>query len=264
MSNKEDNLMINYTQTITQSNLAKEMLQMIEKECQLVPEEIREWWTVYLKGQGNRYLDIISFLDDPEINPHILEIGSVPGHLTIMLKKMGYNIQGVDIDPTRLKKLWKKYNVNIEKIDVENQKLPFKSDSFNIILFTEILEHMRLNPLYALNESFRVLKPGGKLILSTPNITPISRIRFLMGKPYQGNPVEEFKKLDWLGHMGHIRLYSYEEVCSFLESSGFTILFTQYKGDYVKKLKFRILMLLWRNREIFRPYLYVLASKKND
>lgn len=50
--------------------------------------------------------------------------------------------------------------------------LPFKNDEFGVILCTEVLEHVK-NPFQVEKELWRVLKPGGKLILSTRFIFPI-------------------------------------------------------------------------------------------
>jgi len=198
---------------------AEKILQSLEDDVELVPIKIKDWWLNYLHLHRQYYLDTLSFLNSNDKGGGILEVGSVPGHFTVLLKSLGYNVRGVDIDPTRVKQIWGKYNIPVDKVDIEKEALPFPSDMFDIVLFSEILEHLRLNPLHALREVYRVLKPTGHIILSTPNITPMHRLYFLFGKSYQGNPVEEFEKLEWLGHMGHIRLYSFEEVKEFLQDN---------------------------------------------
>ena len=48
--------------------------------------------------------------------------------------------------------------------------LPFKSNTFDLVYFTDIIEHLPKNTeIHALMEIYRVLKPGGVLILTTPN-----------------------------------------------------------------------------------------------
>lgn len=51
-----------------------------------------------------------------------------------------------------------------------NQKLPFEADSFNCIFALSVLEHL-LNGCQFLREAKRALKPGGKLVILTPNIS---------------------------------------------------------------------------------------------
>lgn len=67
----------------------------------------------------------------------------------------------VDIDKTRKPDLV-----------ADAHKLPFNDNEFNIILCTEVLEHLK-NPQKAINEMRRILKKGGKLILTTRFVYPL-------------------------------------------------------------------------------------------
>ena len=44
-----------------------------------------------------------------------------------------------------------------------------QENSFDLILFTEIIEHITFNPVSMWKEIYRVLKPGGRIIITTPN-----------------------------------------------------------------------------------------------
>ena len=60
-----------------------------------------------------------------------------------------------------------------------NEPLPFDDQCFDVIYTIEVMEHLH-RPYDLLKECFRVLKPGGSLIASTPNILNLqSRFRFL-------------------------------------------------------------------------------------
>lgn len=62
-------------------------------------------------------------------------------------------------------------------VQVDAHHLPFKDNSFNMIVSTEMLEHLE-RPWEAVAQMRRVIKPGGKLILTTRFIFPIH------GAPY--------------------------------------------------------------------------------
>ena len=252
---------------------AEKILRSLKNDLDLVPSDIAKWWVDYLHAHRQRYLDTVSFLERDDSKTRILEIGSVPGQFTALLARLGYHVQGVDVDPGRVKGVFGKYGICVIKVDVEHESLPFPPNSFDIVLFAEILEHLRLNPLHTLREVHRVLRPTGRIILSTPNITPIQRLLFLFGDSYQGDPVESFKKLQWLGHMGHIRLYSLQEVKDFLDCSGFTTISYAYGGMNMRRVLppktrkpklaklFMLLMSMYPKKAHLRQTLYVIAEK---
>lgn len=53
-------------------------------------------------------------------------------------------------------------------IDIDLEKLPFPDSTFDVILFTHVIEHLR-NPLFVASEIRRVLKQDGIIYLETPN-----------------------------------------------------------------------------------------------
>lgn len=57
------------------------------------------------------------------------------------------------------------------RIDLETEVIPAEDESFDVVLCCEVIEHMELDPMFMMAEINRVLKPNGKLILTTPNIT---------------------------------------------------------------------------------------------
>lgn len=87
-----------------------------------------------------------------------LDIGCRDGFWSEKLKGLGYDVVSVDLEP--------KYPTGIA-MDA-NQSFPFKENEFDLVWFTEVIEHLK-DPLFTLNEVKRVLKPEGKLLLTTPN-----------------------------------------------------------------------------------------------
>jgi len=102
--------------------------------------------------------------------------------------------------------------------NVEQEPFPFPAGDFDVVFFCEILEHLLHDPLAVLREIKRVLKPGGTLILTTPNVSRLeNRARMLAGvniyDPYSGHG----------SYARHNREYTSKEIAHLLRDSGFAI-----------------------------------------
>ncbi len=191
------------------------------------PYQARHLW--YLRFHKERYSSDIEFIERYYRSGRILEIGSHPYHLTYALKRLGYDVVGLDIDPSRYGHFIKKHGLDIVPCDIETKPLPFKDDTFQLIVFNEVFEHLRIDPIKTLLEINRVLSPGGIMILSTPNLYALHRILlFLIGRGIK-DPYGAFKQMHDIGHMGHLREYSVKEVRKFLVNTGFEFVDVQYK-----------------------------------
>jgi len=137
----------------------------------------------------------------------ILEIGTLLGHIAMGLKWKGYQVETVDIkeEADRYRSHLAKYGIPEYSCDLASENLPFPDSKFDLIVFTEVLEH--INPLslqHVVTEISRVLRTGGFLVLSTPNAFNLgARIRMLIGRKYLC--------------LEHIREYSLQEVKAILE-----------------------------------------------
>ncbi|HEC68755.1 MAG TPA: methyltransferase domain-containing protein [Candidatus Omnitrophica bacterium] len=105
----------------------------------------------------------------------VLDLGCGDGDYGNSLKNMGFDVLSADIDYDRFKyhKIIPFVRLNIDR------ELPFPEGEFDYVLFIETIEHI-YNPDFVIGQIRRVLKLGGVLILSTPNILNLnSRLRFL-------------------------------------------------------------------------------------
>ncbi len=94
----------------------------------------------------------------------------------------------------------------------------------------EVLEHLRINPLHALTEAYRILDEKELLLLTTANIYALLNVvSFFRGRRAMGSIVDEFAKLYWLGHMGHVHEYSAHELRDLLQVTGFVINSLSYR-----------------------------------
>jgi len=98
-----------------------------------------------------------------------LDVGCGEGGLTRMLWEKGYKSFGIDVDQEKIETAKKRFGateLNFEMQDAAALKFPDKS--FDLVLCLELIEHID-DPEGLLIEIARVLKPGGTLVISTPN-----------------------------------------------------------------------------------------------
>lgn len=114
----------------------------------------------------------------------ILEVGCRSGNLTQYFYE-GNDVVGIDVDRNALKEFKKRLNLTGQWVDVDSEDFPFAEAHFDVVVFSEVMEHLRF-PQKALKEIARVLKPDGRLIGSVPNAFRFrNRLKFLLGKPYE-------------------------------------------------------------------------------
>ena len=112
----------------------------------------------------------------PKLQGMHLDIGSGNGEL-IRLVQQNFQVQSRACDYTS--GLMEIPDQPVEVVDLNHQRLPYDDDSFDLVTFTEVVEHLE-NHHDVCREIRRVLRPGGLLIVTTPNILNLkSRLRFL-------------------------------------------------------------------------------------
>lgn len=167
-------------------------------------------------GPNDRLLDIGSF----GIEPALL-LRDLPD-LTLNAISYEGNVIGVGEDgffETTDSRIGN--TVRIDQVDVERDPFPYADDSFDWVTAFEILEHLRFSPEPMFNEIRRVLRPGGTLALSTPNIcSALSYLKMLKGESPQECPY--YHSMFEYGII-HPKEYSPGDLRAILEHFGFEI-----------------------------------------
>ena len=99
-------------------------------------------------------------------NSTVLDAGCKGGEISASLKTYASSIYGIDFNRSAIKNFNRRFRGSGVQANILD--LPFKSKRFDVVLCTEVIEHL-LNPIQGLNQIAEVAKPDGLLILSTDN-----------------------------------------------------------------------------------------------
>ncbi|MYY83991.1 MULTISPECIES: class I SAM-dependent methyltransferase [unclassified Streptomyces] len=156
----------------------------------------------------------------------VLDIGCGDGTAAATAAPLlaGHRVVGVDWSQDALKRAHARLPY-VVRGELSDGGLPFADGAADAVLFSEVVEHL-VDPDSALDELRRVLRPGGHLMLSTPNLAAwYNRGLLLAGvqpvfsevslRGIHGRPGKEV--------VGHLRLYTARALREFVAASGFEI-----------------------------------------
>jgi SAM-dependent methyltransferase len=149
--------------------------------------------------------------------------------LSLALRQKGFAVVGADIDSDAADALGEGFaKVNLDRA------LPWPDSTFDAVFSTEGIEHLESHFSF-LREICRILRPGGRLVLTTPNITALrSRVRFF-GSGFFGRdalPLNEGARHPLL----HIGLSTFPELRYKLNISGFRLL--EVRHTHIKTVSY--------------------------
>lgn len=164
-----------------------------------------------------------------------MDVGAGCGAILPGLSELFHAVLGIDKQPLFLKDAGTSPIVGRGQIHLaagDLRSLPLQEDAAGVVICSEVLEHIKA-PQACLNEIYRVLAPGGILILSTPQ--PFSLVE-IIGRIAFSAPVLPLAKRIYrepIAPTGHINLMSMKTVTRQLSRAGFAILKTHRSGLYL-------------------------------
>lgn len=162
---------------------------------------------IAIPGIHNRFFKLFENTAKSFNNPKILDAGAGHGALSKTIFEAGYNVEACDLFP----EIFYFDKVPFKKADITSS-LPYEDNTFDIIIAVEVMEHIHDHEQF-FKECFRILKKGGILLLSTPNILSMkSRVRFLFtGFYYSFEPLNH-QLNNGLQHVASLTVDQYRNI----------------------------------------------------
>jgi 2-polyprenyl-3-methyl-5-hydroxy-6-metoxy-1,4-benzoquinol methylase len=129
----------------------------------------------------------------------VLDLGCGTGFFSRRARERGADVVSVDLGPGLLKQVMAK--AHVVPVAGNALALPFRDASFDVVVSSEMIEHTT-DPMQAVREMARVLKPGGPLALTCPNrawLWLVNLATVLKLRPFQG--YENFPSFNLLAQM---------------------------------------------------------------
>ncbi|MBS1873635.1 MAG: glycosyltransferase [Acidobacteria bacterium] len=116
------------------------------------------------------------------------------------------------------------FECKIDLFDAEKDVFPYENEHFSTVLCCELIEHLFSDPMHLMSEANRILKIGGHLVLTTPNIASLRAIAGLLQGFQPGLfPAYIRPRADGETDARHNREYTPREISDLFENSGFTV-----------------------------------------
>jgi hypothetical protein len=193
-----------------------------------VQSGMQKWIDDYVLQHAGRVLWDVEFLLSNFAIHNVINIGGAPFLFEYLMKKArpDLDIISIDLQQGRFPGADKALGIKTIELDVERENDPAGKlqGQFQCVVFCEIFEHLRINLSGTMSFVRSLIADGGFIYLTTPNGLGIGAIcSHLMHGRTGPDPAAEWSKLEQLGHMGHVREYSYVEVHDVLDRAGFDI-----------------------------------------
>jgi len=141
--------------------------------------------------------------------------------------------EGAAPEPMLLEKLYRKRGIEIRYGDLFHifdesgssaRQLPYGDDSFDVITCWETMEHFNFNPVHFVRELKRVIRKGGAVCITVPNMAKFDkRLRLLSGKSIATPVTAYFEHADAKFYGFHWREYTLAEIAELFRRNGFVI-----------------------------------------
>lgn len=127
-----------------------------------------------IRLRHERYQASIAYLGDAAPGS-LLEVGCGDGSYLDRMRTLGWSVEGVEVDEQAVQNAVTRFGLKVHPGTLEQVNLA--EAAYDAVVLRHVIEHVH-NPVGLLKECFRVLRPGGSLVVITPNIRSLAHRRF--------------------------------------------------------------------------------------
>lgn len=175
----------------------------------------------------------------------LFEIGCGSGQLLKAAHDRGWDVAGVEVAPDAVR--WAVENLSLEIFEGDFLELNFEPESYDAVVMLNVIEHVD-DPQPFLNKAAEILKPGGFLLMRTPNLD----LWYNMARIKKGLPIVSGLTTH------HFYYFNLDSLAPLLKKAGFTLAHhTTYNVDELTFFK-KNLMAMNRQKAMayFQNYIY--------
>jgi glycosyltransferase involved in cell wall biosynthesis len=195
-------------------------------------------WAANVESLGYVDTHLTRLVKTLEITPpggpedRILEMGAYLQITPALRSKLGYGgVRGCYYGPagkidrrSAISTDGETFECEIDLFNAEKDAFPYPDGHFSTVLCCELIEHLTEDPMHLMSEINRIVKTGGHLVLTTPNIGSLRGIAAILEGYHPGIFTAYIRPLaDGETEARHNREYTPKEIARLLANSGFTV-----------------------------------------
>lgn len=196
----------------------------------------------YLEKHIPRLARTLALVPPPHTTFRVLEIGCYMQITPLLEIEYGYRkVAGGYYGPLgkvvrkKLRFPDRDFYCSVDHFDAERDRFPYPDNYFDLVIATEVIEHLAYDPMHMLLESRRVLCENGKILLGTPNAAGIALVAKALGgvdnpQIYPHYKIPDPEEPD----IGHVHEYTCAELEKTVKAAGYEIdrIFTTFIEEY--------------------------------
>ena len=192
-----------------------------------------DWALEYVEDHITRLVHTLEITPPGGPGKRALEMGAYLQITAALKTKLGYEeVRGCYYGPAgktqerhAVSSSGETFSCTVELFNAENDPFPYPDGWFDTVLCCELIEHLPTDPMHLMMEINRILKPGGHLVLTTPNAASLRAISAILQGYHPGffpayiKPKRPGEETD----PRHAREYAPREIAQLLQDGGFEV-----------------------------------------